>query len=259
MVVVSWNVNSIRARHDHVLQFLQEAQPDVLCLQETKLVDAQFPSEAIATVGYEHQAFDGQKAYNGVAILSKHPLEDVQKGHLTHPDPEDKQKRLIRATVNGVRIFNCYVPMGTAPSSPKFRYKLQWLARLRGELTAHDPSEKVVVCGDLNVALGELDTWDPFGSDGRILYHPHERKTLERVMAWGLHDTWRHLHPDERAYSWWDYRAGAFQRNHGFRIDYVLGSKPLLDACTETMMWRHTRKWKPTASDHIPVGARFTL
>ncbi len=255
MRIVSWNVNSIRARHDHVLRFLDEQSPDVLCLQETKVVDGDFPADELRAAGYEHLLFDGQKSYNGVAIISKHPIEDPQKG-FSEGGP-DKQKRLVAGTVNGIRIFDCYVPMGTSPTSEKFKYKLQWLARMRAELNKLSPSDEVVMCGDLNVSRGELDVWDPFGCDGKILYHPHERMVLERVMGWGLKDSFRELYPEEKQFSWWDYRAGAFWKNHGFRIDYVLVSAPLLERCTSVTLHRDCRKWKPTPSDHIPVDAAF--
>jgi len=254
--IASWNVNSLRVRFEHVLRYLEQAQPDVLCLQETKVEDHKFPAEALAAAGYPHQLISGQKTYNGVAILSKHPLVDPQLG-FTVPHPaglDDEQRRMVAATVSGVRVFCCYVPMGTAPGHAKFTYKLQWLARLRGELNQLAATEPVLVCGDLNVALGELDTWDAVSTDGSILCHPHERMVLRKVMDWGLHDAFRALHPDERTFSWWDYRGGAYPRNRGFRIDYVLLSKPLLERCVASRTWADTRAWEPTASDHIPVS-----
>ncbi len=151
-----------------------------------------------------------------------------------------------------------YVPMGTAPGTEKFNYKLGWLARLRGELNRRDPGEPLVLCGDLNVALGDLDTWDPFATEGKILCHPHERYALGKVLDWGLVDIAREREPEARSFTWWDYRAGAWPRNQGFRIDYVLATRPLAARCVATAVHREPRGWEQ-ASDHTPVSATFAL
>lgn len=252
MHVATWNVNSLRVRLPQLLDWLRKAEPDVLCVQETKCTDDLFPSAALVDAGYPHLAFCGQKTYNGVAIISRRPLTDVVAGFTVgEPDP---QCRLIRATVGGVRFIDCYVPNGQAVGSEKFAYKLQWLSRLRRELDATcDPGTPVVVLGDMNVALTDRDVWDPFEAEGEVLYHPLEREHVRKVLEWGLTDAYRTLMPEGRDYSWWDYRMGAFQRNHGFRIDHVFVSRPLVDRCREVRIWRETRKLdKP--SDHAPVS-----
>ena len=254
MILGTWNVNSLRVRLDHLGRWLGEAAPDVVCLQETKTVDAQFPADELRAMGYPHLAFAGQKTYNGVAILSKHPLEDVHLGfRVGEPDP---QPRLIRATVAGIRIFGCYVPNGGEVGSDKFAYKLAWLARLRAELDADGgPDVPTLVCGDMNVALTDPDVWDPFSAEGQVLYHPDERAAVARVLDWGLADAYRALKPTGKEFSWWDYRMLGFQKNHGFRIDHVFASPPLLGRIDEVVLHRPVRKWdKP--SDHIPVTVR---
>lgn len=256
MKIATWNVNSIRQRLDHILQWSADAQPDVLCLQETKVVDEDFPAEALRDAGFVHQLFEGQKSYNGVAILSRLPLSDTALGHSTgEPDP---QKRLAMATVGGVRVINCYVPMGTSPTSDKFLYKLKWLVRLRAELNRLSPTDKVLLCGDLNVARADLDSWDPFRTEGKILCHPHERMALSKVMDWGLVDAFRELNRDKRQFSWWDYRGGSWQKNQGFRIDYILATAALLEHITEVSTHEETRGWD-TPSDHVPVMAHISL
>jgi exodeoxyribonuclease-3 len=255
MIVATWNVNSLKVRLEHLQQWVAEAKPDVVCLQETKCVDEQFPAEFLRSLGFEHLAYTGQKTYNGVAILSKLPIANVQVGFVA--TPPDEQRRLIRADVGGVRIFNAYVPNGQAIGSDKFAYKLNWLAQLRQELDAGaDPSTPVLLCGDMNIAPGDRDVWDPFEAEGEILFHPHEKAALAHVLGFGLHDAYRHLKPDGKEYSWWDYRMLGFQKNRGFRIDHIFVSPPLLTRCREVVIWRHVRKWdKP--SDHVPVAVRL--
>jgi exodeoxyribonuclease-3 len=254
MHIATWNVNSLKAREAHLLRWLSEASPDVVCLQETKLTDEQFPLAAIHAAGYPHVVFSGTKAYNGVAMLSKFPLTDVGFGFAV--GEADPQPRLVKATVGGVRIFGCYVPNGQAVGSDKFAYKLAWLERLREEVTACDPGGDVIVCGDMNVALVDADVWDPFSCEGEVLYHPLEREAVRRLLAWGLVDSYRALKPDGKEFSWWDYRMLGFQKNHGFRIDHVFLTRSLMARCREITLWRPTRKWdKP--SDHIPVSIRL--
>lgn len=255
--LATWNVNSIKARLDHLRQWSADANPDVVCLQELKCTDENFPLDAIKAMGFTHVAFAGMKTYNGVAILSKHPLSDVHIGHkLGEPDP---QMRLLRATVAGVRVFCCYVPNGSEVGSEKFAYKLAWLDRLRAELAADtSPEALVCVCGDMNVALDDLSVWDPFGADGQLLYHPLERGRMQALLDWGLVDSYRTIKPEGKEFSWWDYRMLGFQKNHGFRIDHLLLSKPLMAKCKDIVMSRPVRKWEK-ASDHIPVSAMLDL
>jgi len=254
MRIATWNVNSLRVRLEHVKRWAEQARPDVICLQETKVEDDKFPTEELAALGFEHQAFIGEKTYNGVAILSKQPLDDVQKG--LSDDTEDPQPRFIAATTGGVRVLCCYVPMGTKIGSKQFSYKLAWLSRLKREVRAAlAQTEQVVVVGDMNVALEDLDVWDPFEADGKILFHPAERDALKRVLSTGLVDAYRQAHPDGNEYSWWDYRGGAWWKNHGFRIDHVLVSKALASAIHDVTIWKDTRGWEEPSkpSDHVPV------
>ena len=251
--VATWNVNSIRVRLDQLLRWLEEASPDVVCLQETKVTDGVFPAEALINAGYPHLAFIGQRTYNGVAIVSRRPLERVQLGWIDgEPDP---QQRLVRATVDGVRIVNCYVPNVSEVGSDKYEYKLDWLERLRAELDAHEPAgSDLLLCGDMNVAVSDQDVYDPFRAEGRLLFTEDEKDTLAYLLEWGLVDAFRTLQPYAGEYSWWDYRAGGFSKNHGYRIDYVFLSERLMARCEKVQIWRHVRGWEQP-SDHVPVMA----
>ncbi len=249
MRIASWNVNSLRVRLEHLERFVAEADPDVLCLQETKCADARFPAEAVEALGFPHQATWGEKTYNGVAILAKEPLEEVQRGFAS--GPPDPQPRLLGATVGGVRILDCYVPNGSPLGSSKFTYKLAWLSRLKREVRALE-GQPLLVCGDMNVALEDRDVWDPFEADGKVLFTHAERDALRRVLAAGLVDPWRATHPEATEFTWWDYRGAGFQRNHGLRIDYAFVSPDLAERVTEARHWPETRRWKQP-SDHCPV------
>jgi len=254
MRIATWNVNSLRVHLEHVRRWIRTASPDVVCLQETKVEDAQFPVLDLTALGYPHLSFWGEKTYNGVAILSKEPQSDVRKGF--SEGPHDEQPRVIAATVGGVRVMSCYVPMGTAVGTDKFSYKLAFLSRLKTEVrTALAATPDLVVCGDLNVALADLDVWDPFEAEGQILFHPTERDALKRVLEAGLVDSWRAKHPRANEYSWWDYRGMAWSRNQGFRIDYALVSKALLPRVTDAAIWKEPRGWTEPSkpSDHVPV------
>jgi exodeoxyribonuclease-3 len=255
MKVATWNVNSLRVRLDHLRRWVDLAQPDVVALQETKVVDALFPVQPLEAMGFVHQAWYGQPTYNGVAILSRQPLTDVRKGMGDAVD--DPQARVLSATVGGVRVVCCYVPNGTEVGSPAFHYKLQWLTRLKQMLAAsHQPQNEVLVCGDINIAPDDPDVWDPFRCEGRLLCHPEERGRLASLLSWGLEDAWRHHNPFGTDFSWWDYRRMGFQRNQGLRIDHVFLTKPLMARCTEVQMWREVRGWS-SPSDHIPVVAHL--
>jgi exodeoxyribonuclease-3 len=252
MRIATWNVNSLRARLELVLDWLRQDGPEVVCLQETKVTDDVFPTAALAEVGYQ-AVFTGQKTYNGVAILSRLPLTEVCKA--LPEAPGDDEKRFIAATVNGTRIINVYVPNGQAVGSAKFQYKLAWLEQLRTFLTTTYTLETpLLLCGDFNVAPEPRDVYDATEVDGEILFHPEERAAFARLLDWGLHDALRLHHQEGELYSWWDYRAGAFRRNRGFRIDHILATPPVAGRCTAVTLERDLRR-RPKPSDHIPVVA----
>jgi exodeoxyribonuclease-3 len=253
MRIATWNVNSVRSRLDQLTAWLSRSGPDVLCMQETKVEDDLFPHAALAECGYRTVAF-GQKTYNGVAIAAKLGLaiEDVKKN--LDGDPPDAQRRLIAATIEGVRIVDVYVPNGQAVGTPAFAYKLEWLDRLRKDLAAHaTPDQPVLVCGDFNVAPADLDVHDPKKWEGSVLCTPEERAALRSLEAWGLVDVFREKHAGEAGlYSWWDYRMGAFRRNKGLRIDLALATRPLAARCTGAVVDRRPRELEKP-SDHAPV------
>lgn len=250
MRIVTWNVNSLRARMDHLARFVGEVSPDVLCLQELKADDAQIPLEALHALGYPHVVAWGQPTYNGVALLSRHPITDPQRGFQGY---DDDAARAVSGTVGGVRIYGLYTPNGQAVGGPQFRYKLDWLAALRRELDRLDPGDDVLVCGDMNIAPGDLDVWDPFKAEGQLLCTAEERAALQHVLDWGLIDSFRERNPFESGFSWWDYRRMGFSRNQGLRIDHVLLSRSLMARCAEVTIHRDVRGWD-TPSDHAPVS-----
>src|SRR5712691_7801392 len=253
--IATWNVNSLRVRLETLAPWLVQDGPDVVCLQETKVTDDLFPIQALADVGYQ-VAFTGQKTYNGVALLSRLPMTDVL---MALPGaPLDDEKRFIAATIAGVRVINVYVPNGQTVGAPKFYYKLAWLQALQTFLAATYTLEDVLLlCGDFNIAPEARDVFDATKADGEILFHPDERAAFARLLAWGLRDTLRLHHQGGGLYSWWDYRAMAFRRNLGFRIDHILVTPPLAARCTAVTLERELRKL-PKPSDHIPVVAAFS-
>ncbi len=256
MKIASWNVNSIRVRQERLAAWLAAHQPDVLCLQEIKVVDADFPHDAIAATGYQ-AVTHGQKTYNGVAILTREPAMDVSRGFGDGGD--DSQSRLIAATVRGVRVVCVYVPNGSELTSDKWPFKLEWLRRLRTYVDAHSGADAMLaVCGDYNVAPEPRDVHSPSEWEDTVLFHPDARAALANVTAGGLVDTFRIHHDEEGAYSWWDYRQLGFQKNRGLRIDFVLASQALAKCCTGASIDRNERKGKG-ASDHAPVVAEFDL
>ena len=254
MKIASWNVNSLNVRLPHLQQWLADAQPDVACLQETKLEDSRFPDTALLELGYR-SVFSGQKTYNGVAIVSREPAHDVQIGI---PGFEDEQKRVIAATVGGVRIVNLYVVNGQDVGTDKYAYKLRWLDAVHGwvadELQRH---EKMVVLGDFNIAPDDRDVHDPaIWNDDHILTSTAERDALRRLQALGLHDAFR-LHQDEGGiFSWWDYRQAGFRRDRGLRIDLTLVSDALRGDCSAAGIDREPRTWE-RPSDHAPAWVRL--
>ena len=250
MKIASWNVNSLNVRLPHLEQWLQDFGPDVVGLQETKLEDHKFPEDALLAAGYRN-VFAGQKTYNGVAILARHTITDVQTGI---PGFDDVQARAIGATVGGVRIVNLYVVNGQDVGTEKYAYKLRWLDAvhgwLAGELRAHPT---MVVLGDFNIAPDDRDVHDPkVWNDESILTSTAERAALKRILALGLHDSFR-LHNEEGGQvSWWDYRAAGFRRNLGLRIDLVLVSDALKSRSVASVIDREPRTWD-RPSDHAPV------
>ena len=254
MKIATWNVNSILARLPLVTRWLEAAQPDVLCIQETKCTDDKFPSLELKAIGYECVVF-GQQSYNGVAILSRSGAANVQRGF---PDDEPaSQTRLLAVDIAGVRIVNVYIPNGQMVGSEKYQFKLEWLKRLREFLDAsYDHSTPVLLCGDFNVAPEERDVHDPRLWQNRILFSEPEKAALQNVKDWGFTDTFR-LHTEEGGhYSWWDYRAGGFRRNLGLRIDHVWVSAPLAARSQTTVIDKGPRGWE-RPSDHAPVVAEF--
>lgn len=256
MKIATWNVNSINVRMPQLLGWLETADLDVLCLQETKTVDDNFPVLELKAAGF-NSAFMGQKSYNGVAIISKFPIEDVQKNFLD--DDDESPKRLIAATVNGMRIVNTYIPNGTAIGSDKFTFKLDWLQKLRRFFDdTCDANKDVLLCGDFNVAMDEIDVWNVPAWTGKLHFTKTERAAMFNVKQWGFIDVFRKMNPDLKEFSWWDYREGAWQRNHGLRIDHTWTSQSLAEKCTACHIDKAPRALEKP-SDHAPVVAEFSL
>ena len=254
MKLAAWNVNSLKVRLPQLLDFLTTRQPDVVCLQETKLEDPNFPRAEIATAGYQ-VAFSGQKTYNGVAILSKTPLLEMQIGI---PGLADEQKRVIAATVGDVRVICVYIPNGQSVDSDKYQYKLKWLTALtewlKEELARHP---KLALLGDYNIAPEDRDVHDPVAWKDQVLCSEPEREAFRKLLGLGLKDSFRLFEQPEKSFSWWDYRMMGFRRNHGLRIDHILLSGPLAATCTESGIDRDMRKLE-RPSDHAPVIASTT-
>ncbi len=253
MKIATWNVNSLNVRLPHVLEWLAAQQPDVLVLQEIKQVTEAFPAEALAEAGYQSIA-NGQKTYNGVAVISRKPANDPV---LEFPNFEDPQRRVLAATVDGVRVVDLYIPNGSEVGSEKYAYKLAWLDALRAflanEMSRH---EKLVVLGDFNIAPADADVHDPEKWGDAILCSPAERQALQDLLELGLTDVFRNFEHPEKTFSWWDYRAAGFRRNAGLRIDLILTSDVMTDACTSSYVDREPRAWE-RPSDHAPVVAEF--
>jgi exodeoxyribonuclease-3 len=247
--LATWNVNSIRARLDAILSWIESEQPDVLCMQETKVEDDEFPSDELQMLGYA-VAMAGQPTYNGVAIVSRLPMKEIQIG-LLDAAPDD-EKRLIAATVGGLRVMSAYIPNGRSVSSPEFPRKLEWLAQLRRTLTEREGGRDVFLGGDFNVASDERDLWAPDAFRGKTHFHPDERRELDEIRKLGFVDSFRKF--DERGgqYSWWDYRGGSLRKNEGMRIDYAFLSPALAARCKSCRMDLKPRH-EASPSDHIPV------
>jgi exodeoxyribonuclease-3 len=251
--IASWNVNSLKVRLPHLLDWLAEQRPDALCLQETKLEDHNFPHAEIEAAGYR-VAFSGQKTYNGVALLARQPITDVICGN---PHFADEQKRLIGGTLGDTRVICAYMPNGQAVGSDKYDYKLRWLDALAGwlgeEMASHP---NLALCGDFNIAPDDRDVHDPQAWAGQILCSEPERHAFQRLLGLGLADSFRLFTQPEMTFSWWDYRMLGFQKNRGLRIDHVLLSPPLAAKCRAAGIDRAPRK-RERPSDHAPVWAQI--
>ncbi|MEB3701466.1 Exodeoxyribonuclease III [Candidatus Bealeia paramacronuclearis] len=257
MKIMTWNVNSIRSRLEHLLQVLKDDQPDVVLLQELKALEEQVPIEEIETLGY-NIAIWGQKTFNGVAIFSKYPLEDIQRG--IPENDEDSQARYIEAVTNGVRVASVYVPNGEAPGTDKYAYKLKFLDLLtRHAQTLLSYDEKFVMGGDYNVAPQDLDVYDPKSWHEKILCSTPEREHLRRLLYLGFTDALRDLYPDEEnLYTWWDYRGVSWPSNKGLRIDHLFLSPQAADVLKNCEVNKGPRGWEK-ASDHAPVWCELKL
>jgi exodeoxyribonuclease-3 len=255
MKIATWNVNSLKVRLPQVLDWLAGSQADILCLQETKLTDENFPVEDIEAAGYR-VIFSGQKTYNGVAIISRQEASDV----ITDvPGLDDPQRRILGATIDGVRVLDLYVVNGQEVGSEKFAHKLHWLDRvtayIESQLAEH---ERFVVLGDFNIAPADRDVHDPEAWHERILCSTPEREALQKILGLGLGDVFRQFDQEDNSFSWWDYRAAAFRRNMGLRIDLILASQALAGQCTSCSIDKEPRRLE-RPSDHTPVVAEFSL
>lgn len=253
MKIATWNVNSLRVRLGQVLDWLQREQPDVLALQETKTRDEDFPAGDFAALGYE-VGFSGQPTYNGVATLARSPLEDIRTELEGLADP---QRRVLAASIDGIRIYNLYVPNGQSVDSDKYQYKLRWLSALckqiAGELEDH---EACILLGDFNIAPADADVHDPVAWEGKVLCSEAEREALRKLLDLGLTDVFRKFEQEENSFSWWDYRQAAFRRNRGLRIDLILASEALSKSCLACRIDVEPRRLE-RPSDHTPVIAEF--
>ncbi len=257
--LATWNVNSVRMRLEHLKRWLKLRAPDVVCLQETKATDQEFPFCELEEIGY-YAVHAGGKGRNGVAILAKERPEDLLIG-FPEVDDEEARERLIVATVRGIRVHSVYIPNGGSVGSDYFLYKLEFIYRLREYFESHfDPQKDyVALCGDFNVAPEEIDVYDPELLAGQICFHERERTAIKLLKEWGFVDTYRAVHPNERgAYTWWDYQFGAFKANRGLRLDHIWVSEALASKLKDAVIDREPRSWK-RPSDHTPVIAYFEL
>ncbi len=254
MKIVTWNVNSVRARLERLLKWVDRWQPDVICLQELKAQESSFPFEPLREAGYTAAVY-GQKTYNGVAILSRTEPQEIVSSF--GDGIEDPEARFISALVEGVRVLSVYVPNGTSVGSDRWEYKLEWMRRLRRYLDTHaDPSAPLVLCGDINIAPDDRDVANPDSWHDSVLCHENGRRALEHIREWGLVDTFRQEHPEGGFYSWWDYRRLGFPKNDGLRIDHIFATESLSKKLVSAEIDRQERKGKKP-SDHAPVVAVF--
>ncbi len=255
--IATFNVNGIRSRTEAVISWIAQNRPDVMCLQEIKCRDEEFPAEALREVGYEASVC-GQKSFHGVAILSLKKPDEVRRGF--GDGLGDEEARLIAVKLGAIWIFNTYVPQGRSPEHPAFLEKLSFFSRIRNLLEKEfSPEQQIIWTGDLNVAPDEIDVFSPRRMDGKIGFHPAERKALADVMSWGFYDLFRQHHPDVKQFTFWDYRLPeSLKRNLGWRIDHILATKPLAKASTECLVDTGPRA-ALGPSDHTPVWAEFEL
>ena len=254
MRLATWNVNSVRARLPRLLPWLAEQRPDVVCLQETKCLDEQFPREPIEELGYQ-LAIYGQKTYNGVAILSRRPIEGVVRGF--PGDGEGAERRALGAQIGDLLVLNLYVVNGEAVGSAKYEKKMAWMERLRACVAErYDPREKVLITGDFNVTFDDLDVHDPELWREKILCSTPERAALRRLTELGYGDALRRFHPEGKVYTWWDFRTRGFERGLGLRIDHFLLSPPAMEACRGVQVDLDARGGEKP-SDHAPVVAEL--
>jgi exodeoxyribonuclease-3 len=245
--VATWNVNSLKVRLPHILKWLEEEKPDVLALQEIKMETKNFPEDIFKEIGYPYSIANGQKTYNGVAIISRLPLDEIEMPDL------DEQHRIISATVNQIRIINIYVPNGEAVDSPKYQYKLNWLLKFKKYLSQQlKIYSKVIVLGDFNIAPSDEDVHDPKIWEGQVLFSSLEKNALTEIMNLGFIDSFRLFPQPEKSFTWWDYRMLAFRRNAGLRIDHILISEKLKLFCKTCVVQKEPRRWE-RPSDHVPV------
>ncbi len=253
--IATFNANSIRSRLGIILEWLDRYHPDVLCVQETKVQDVDFPREAFVEKGY-HCAFKGEKKYNGVAILSRHPLKRVLSG--LNDDPKDPA-RLIRADIQDLTVVTTYIPQGQDPLSDKFTYKLEWFRRLGGYFASHfSPADRVIWLGDMNVAMEDKDVYDPVGLRGHVCFCPEVQAALSQVVEWGWIDLFRKHCPEAGQYTFWDYRMNALRRNLGWRLDYIFATRPLADRCSACWIDKEPRAME-SPSDHTFLLAELDI
>lgn len=255
MKIATWNINGINSRLQHVLDWSAKNQPDVLCLQELKCVDSRFPHQKLRTAGFPHIEFQGEKAYNGVAILARHPISDIQK-NFPDDDP-DAPRRLISGNINGIRIVNVYAPHGTAVGSDKMAFKLDWFKRLRKYFDKNfKPADRLLLLGDLNVAPHEMDVWKPSAWKDKTHFSKAEREALHDLKRWGFVDVFRQLNDDVREFTWWSNFHHDFEKDRGLRIDLIWTSPTLAERCMDCWIDKEPRALE-RPSDHAPVVAEF--
>lgn len=257
--VATFNANSIRVRLDQILAWMEKEAADVVCVQETKAQDGDFPQEAIEEAGF-HVAFRGQKSYSGVAVISREEPQDIRYGFDRGDEEERDEPRLIRAVIRGIPMVNTYVPQGRSPDDPEFQYKLEWFDRLRDLFERnYSPDEPLFWMGDFNVAPEPIDIHDPDRLKNHVDFHPKARAALERVREWGFVDLFRYHHPDEVQYTYWDYRArNALERGVGWRVDHIWVTEPLAEKSQDVWVDEEARRAE-RPSDHTFVVAEFAL
>lgn len=258
MKIATWNINGIASRLEHVIKWSEMARPDVLCLQETKAPDAKFPVKKLLNIGYEHIAVYGERAYNGVAILSRLPLDDVVNG--IPGDDDDQQRRVIAATVEDIRIVCAYFPHGRIIGHEMFYLKLDWVRRFRKYFEKYySPADDVVMCGDTNICPHEMDMWNVRYWAPRIHFSKEEREVFGELKRWGFVDVFREFNDQPGEFTWWDtFHESSFRKNRGLRLDYMWASQPLADRCADCWVDKTPRGWDHP-SDHAPVVADFRV